>query len=96
MARVCELTGTRTQSGNNVSHSQRKTKRKFYPNLHKVTLKSDALGLDFAFRITKKALKTLELQGGLDNFLKLAKPEQLSKSATKVRKKIKDLLKVSS
>lgn len=33
MARVCQLTGKRVMSGNNVSHAMNKTKRKFYPNL---------------------------------------------------------------
>ncbi|MCL4147916.1 UNVERIFIED_CONTAM: hypothetical protein GTU68_024453 [Idotea baltica] len=35
MSRVCQLTGKRPISGNNVSHSNRKTKRRFLPNLHK-------------------------------------------------------------
>ncbi len=43
MARRCELTGKGVQSGNLVSHSNRKTKRRFLPNLFNVTLQSDAL-----------------------------------------------------
>lgn len=35
MSRVCEISGKRPRVGNNVSHSNIKTKRKFYPNLHK-------------------------------------------------------------
>ena len=33
MARVCQITGKKVMSGNNVSHSKRRTRRKFYPNL---------------------------------------------------------------
>ena len=38
MANLCELTGKRPMSGHKVSHANNKTKRKFYPNIKKVTL----------------------------------------------------------
>lgn len=88
MSRKCELTGKAVQSGNNVSHSQRKTRRKFLPNLHKITLASDALGQSFSFRISANALKTIEKKGGLDKFLIDTKSYNLSQSAKDVRKKL--------
>jgi len=88
MSRKCELTGKAVLSGNNVSHSQRKTRRKFLPNLHKVTLVSDALGESYGFRISTRALKTVEIKGGLDKFLLDAKAYDLSQSAKNVRKKL--------
>lgn len=89
MSRVCELTGVKVLSGNNVSHSERKTRRRFLPNLQRVTLRSDSLGRDFKFRVTTRALRTLEVHGGLDNFLLASRAEKLSKEAAQVRKLLK-------
>ena len=65
MSRICQITGKKVLVGNNVSHSKRRTKRKFYPNLLKkrffleeenrwITLKVSASGMR---TITKKGLK---------------------------------------
>jgi large subunit ribosomal protein L28 len=96
MSRKCELTGKAVMSGNNVSHSERKTRRRFLPNLHKVTLASDALSQSFSFRISMNALKTIEIKGGLDKFLLSVSSCKLSKSANDVRKKIVSKLKESA
>jgi large subunit ribosomal protein L28 len=69
MSRSCELTGKGVQSGNNVSHANNKTKRKFLPNLCNVTLISDALGQRFRLRVSAAALRSVEHRGGLDAFL---------------------------
>jgi large subunit ribosomal protein L28 len=89
MSRVCELTGVGVMSGNNVSHSERKTRRRFLPNLQNVTLHSDILDRNFKFRVVTRALKTIEMQGGLDNFLMKQKEDLLSRDAKFVRKLIK-------
>jgi large subunit ribosomal protein L28 len=89
MSRVCELTGVGVMSGNNVSHSERKTRRRFLPNLQNVTLHSDVLDRNFKFRVATRALKTIEMQGGLDNFLVNQKENLLSRDAKFVRKLIK-------
>lgn len=89
MARVCELTGVRVLTGNNVSHSQRKTRRRFLPNLHRVTLHSEILNVGIKLRVVARALRTIEAQGGIDNFLLSAKEENLSKTAMHARKLIK-------
>ncbi|MDX2050075.1 MAG: 50S ribosomal protein L28 [Rickettsiaceae bacterium] len=89
MSRICELTGTGVLSGNNVSHSQRKTRRRFLPNLQNVTLYSDVLGRGFKFRIATRAIRAVESKGGLDNFLLDAELDLISKKASEVRKMIK-------
>ena len=69
MARRCELTGTGVMTGNNVSHAQNKTRRRFLPNLCDVTLASEKLGRNFKLRIAAKALRSVDHVGGLDAFL---------------------------
>ena len=88
MSRVCELTGTRPITGNNVSHSRVHTKRRFLPNLVKVTLHSESLNQRFPLRIAAKALRTVDKLGGLDAFLAKAKDENLSENARKIKKNI--------
>ena len=89
MTRRCELTGKSALTGNLVSHSNRKTKTRFLPNLLKVTLLSDALGQSFRFRISANALRSVEHRGGLDAFLKKASESELSQKARDLKKKIK-------
>jgi large subunit ribosomal protein L28 len=74
MPRRCELTGTRVRSGQNVSHSNRKTKRTFAPNLQAATLVSEAMRRRVRLRVTTRALRTIQKQGGLDAYL-LATPD---------------------
>jgi large subunit ribosomal protein L28 len=69
MPRRCHLTGARVRSGQNVSHSNRKSKRTFDPNLQRVHLMSDALGRSVAIRVSTRALRTVSKVGGLDAFL---------------------------
>ena len=68
MARRCELTGIAVQSGNKVSHSNRKTRTRFLPNLVQVTLTSDLLERSVRLRVTAAALRSVEHRGGLDDF----------------------------
>ena len=88
MSRVCELTGKGPMTGNNVSHANNKTRRRFLPNLNDVTLQSEALGRGFKFRISAAALRTVDHRGGLDKFLAKAKDTELSSNALKVKKAI--------
>ena len=69
MARQCDLLGTKPQSGHNVSHSNRRTKRTFDPNLQQVTFYSDALRHPIGLRVTTRAIRTVQKHGGLDRFL---------------------------
>ncbi len=88
MTRKCELTGKLPLSGNNRSHAENKTRRKFRPNLCNVTLISDALGRSFSLRISAHALKTVEHRGGLDAFLAKARDEELSERCLKIKRDI--------
>ena len=88
MSRVCEVTGKKVMVGNNVSHANNRTKRRFLPNLQVVTLLSDALGQKIRLRITPKGLKTIEFHGGLDSFLMRADTSVLSPEILALRKRL--------
>ena len=88
MARRCELTGKGPMTGNNVSHANNKTKRRFLPNLNDVTLQSETLGRGFKMRITAAALRSVDHRGGLDAFLIKAKDTELSDSALKIKREV--------
>ncbi|SET51709.1 50S ribosomal protein L28 [Oceanicella actignis] len=88
MSRRCELTGKGVLTGNRVSHSNIKTRRRYLPNLNEVTLMSEALGRAFKFRIAASALRTVDHRGGLDAFLIKARDEELSPRALKVKREI--------
>ena len=59
MSRRCELTGKGPMTGNNVSHANNKTRRRFLPNLNEVTLQSETLGRGVKLRISAAALRTV-------------------------------------
>ncbi|MCX7644567.1 MAG: 50S ribosomal protein L28 [Rhodobacteraceae bacterium] len=88
MSRVCELTGKGPMTGNNVSHANNKTRRRFLPNLNEVTLISDTLGQAFRLRVSAAGLRTVDHRGGLDAFLAKAKDEELSPKALKIKRQI--------
>ena len=86
MARQCELSGVKPITGNRVSHSNVKSKRRFLPNLVNVTLRSDALELNVSLRIAAKTLRTVDKLGGLDGYLAQSKDDTLSPKALKVKR----------
>jgi large subunit ribosomal protein L28 len=88
MARRCDLTGKGAQTGHKVSHSNRKTKRRFLPNLCNVTMISDALGRSVRLRVSANALKTVDRRGGLDAFLMTAKDAELAPRARELKRQI--------
>ncbi|MCQ8783866.1 50S ribosomal protein L28 [Mangrovibrevibacter kandeliae] len=88
MPRACELTGKAVMSGNNVSHANNKTRRRFLPNLVQVTLLSDALGQKVRLRISAAALRSVEHRGGLDAFLVKADEKELSQRARLLKRQI--------
>ena len=95
MSRACELTGTAVMTGNNVSHANNKTRRRFLPNLCDVTLLSDALGRGVRLRISAAALRTVEHRGGLDKFLLKARDEELSLRARGIKRDVAKVLSAS-
>ncbi|MEL6111501.1 MAG: 50S ribosomal protein L28 [Pseudomonadota bacterium] len=86
MARRCELSGIGPASGNNVSHANNRTRRRFLPNLCNVTLHSDKLARGFKLRISASTLRSVDHMGGLDHYLAKATEEQLSPSALKIKR----------
>ena len=88
MARRCELTGKGVMSGNNVSHANNKSRRRFLPNLKEVSLLSDVLARSVRLRITAYALRSVEHRGGLDAFLLKASEDELSPKAALLRKEV--------
>ena len=88
MARRCELSGKGAMSGNNVSHAQNKTRRRFLPNLCDVTLMSEKLNRSYKFRIAASTLRTVDRVGGLDNYLVKAQDDRLSPAALKVKREL--------
>ena len=86
MSRRCDLLNTGPMSGNNVSHSNVKTRRRFDVNLCNVTLMSDGLGQKFKLRIAAKTLRTVDFKGGLDGFLMGTKNAKLTDKAKKIKK----------
>ncbi len=88
MSKKCELTGKSPLKGHRVSHANNKMKRKFLPNLKKVTFKSDILRRNIRLNVSNAALKTVDYKGGLDYFLKTVKTYKLSKRAKRLKNQI--------
>ena len=88
MPRKCELTGKSPLKGHKVSHANNKIKRKFFPNLKKITFKSEILRRNIKLRVSNAALKTVDYKGGLDNFLKTVKTHKLSKKVKGIKNQI--------
>jgi len=92
MARRCSLTGKGVQTGNNVSHSHRKTRRRFLPNMQVASLQSEVLGQFVRLRVTPSTLRTVEHNGGLDRFLLTTHSNKLTDEGRKLKRKIKKKL----
>ena len=88
MSKKCELTGKSPLKGHTVSHSNNKTKRKFFPNLKKVTFKSEILKRNIRLNVTNAALRSVDYKGGIDFYLKNVKSFKLSPRVKKLKKKI--------
>ena len=88
MSKKCELTGKSPLKGHKVSHANNKTKRKFFPNLKKVTFKSDILKRNIRLNVSNSALRTVDYKGGIDLYLKNVKSFKLSLRAKKLKKRI--------
>ena len=91
MTRKCELTGKIVITGNNVSHANNKTKRRFIPNLQNVSLYSDRLEKKIKLKIATSTLRTVEKNGGIDSFLITTSSKNLSATAKKFKKSISKL-----
>jgi len=92
MPRRCALTGKHVQFGHNVAHSNRKTNRRFEPNLQSVTLHSDALKRKLSLRVSTRALRTVQKKGGIDAFLLGSDDAKLPPEALRLKRKVRKAL----
>ena len=88
MSRRCQLTGKGVLSGNNVSHANNKTRRRFLPNIQHASLVSDVLGQAVSLRVSTRALRTVEHNGGIDAFLLGTPNSKLPADALVVKRRI--------
>jgi large subunit ribosomal protein L28 len=88
MSRRCQMTGKGVLTGNNVSHANNKTRRRYLPNLQETSLVSDALGTQVRVRVSTRALRTIEHNGGLDAFLLGTPNRDLPEAAQVLKRRI--------
>ena len=88
MSRRCQITGKGVLTGNNVSHANNKTRRRFLPNLQETALLSDILGTPVRMRLTTRALRTIEHNGGLDAFLLGTPNRRLPEEAQVIKRRL--------
>ena len=92
MSRRCMVSGKGPLVGNNVSHANNKTKRRFQPNLQDTTLLSDVLGRSVRLRLSTNGLKTVEHSGGLDAWLVKTPAAKLDKQMRRLKEQVKEAL----
>ena len=88
MSRRCEITGKTVLSGNNVSHANNKTRRRFLPNLQEVSMLSDILNEPIRMRVSTRAMRTVEHNVGIDAFLLSTPNRNLPEEAQTVKRRI--------
>ena len=88
MSKICEISGKKPMTGNNVSHAKNRTKRRCIPNLQNVKLYSGTLQKYINLNITIRTMKTVEKNGGLDSYLIKTSNKNLAETAIKIKKKI--------
>ncbi|MFI4988039.1 MAG: 50S ribosomal protein L28 [Alphaproteobacteria bacterium] len=88
MSRRCTMTGVGVQYGNNVSHANNRTRRRFLPNLQHTSLMSDVLGTTVRMRVATSALRTIEHRGGLDVFLLSTPDAELPAEGLRIKRRI--------
>lgn len=88
MSQKCELSGVGVMYGNKVSHSQRKTRRRFEPNIKIVRFLSDLMGEQYRFKVNAKCIRSVEKTGGFDEYMLKVSDDILSDKAKVVKRKI--------
>ena len=88
MSRRCSITGKGVQAGNNVSHANNKTRRRFLPNLQEASFFSDVLGTSIQMRLSTRGIRTVEHNGGLDSFLLGTPDRNLPEEAMVLKRRI--------
>lgn len=89
MARRCTITGKDVMAGNNVSHANNRTKRRFLPNIQMVSFLSETLNKTFKLKLATRSIRTIEHHGGFDAFLIKTPDSKLPSNIVKIKKQIK-------
>jgi len=92
MSRRCLISGKGVLTGNNVSHANNRTRRRFLPNLQEASLLSDALNQKVRLRVSTRGLKTIEINGGIDAFLLSVNDSKLSAEALRLKRRVQRAL----
>jgi large subunit ribosomal protein L28 len=92
MSRKCQVTGKAVMSGNNVSHAENRTRRRFLPNIQKTRIYSEILGRWVSLKVTTNGLRTVEHKGGLDAFLAGTAKTKLDPKLRKVKAEVEKAL----
>jgi large subunit ribosomal protein L28 len=88
MSRRCQITGKGVLSGNNVSHANNRTRRRFLPNLQDASLLSDVLGQAVRMRLSTRAIRTIEQKGGIDAYLLATPAGRLTVDAKALKRRL--------
>lgn len=96
MSRRCAVTGKGVLTGNNVSHAHNKSRRRFLPNLQETSLLSDALGRVVKLKLSTRAIRTIEHNGGLDAYLLKTSNDKLTEEAVTLKRKVKKAMAAAS
>lgn len=86
MVKRCSITNKKPLVGNNVSHAVNKTKRRFYPNLQIVSFFSEVLNKKIKLKVSSRAIKSVEKNGGIDSFILNLKNKNHTKETLKIKK----------
>ena len=86
MSRRCAVSGKGVMTGNNVSHANNKTRRRFLPNMQDTTLFSEILQRGVKVRLSANGLRTIEHKGGLDAYLSGEAPTKLTSEFRRLKK----------
>lgn len=92
MSRRCMVTGKGVLVGNNVSHANNKTKRRFLPNVKDTGIYSEVLGRWITLRVSVNGLRTIEHNGGLDAWLMSNAPTKLDAKLRPLRTQVEKAL----
>ena len=88
MPRRCALSGKSVQYGHNVSHANKKSKRRFMSNLQVASVLSDVLGHSIRLRLTPRGIKTIEHNGGIDAYLLGTNNSKLSPEMLTLKRRV--------
>lgn len=92
MSRRCMVTGKGVMSGNNVSHANNRTRRKFIPNIQDTSLYSEALNRMVRLRVSTSGLRTIDHKGGLDAWLTSTSASKLDSGMRKIKEQVTKVL----